>query len=175
MPEDRRTHRNSSIFVKVGIFVGSLAVLGLSGLIALGVGLWFGGPLIKQALQPAYDTLQTNPGESDDKNDEAVLAKLRANGSDLTKRTDIVFYLYIPALRDARAAASTLQRDGFTSQVQEPLGRLSDGSYESRYSVIAHMEEVPSIENLRENRALYKHLARRYKGEYDGWEAAVAR
>ncbi len=113
-------------------------------------------------------------GRSEDQNDEAVLAELRAKGSDLTKATDVVFYLYIPVLRDAHTAATALKKHGYTVEVQEPLGKLSDGSYESRYSVVAHIEEVPSLENLRMNRALFKTLARQYKGEYDGWEAAIA-
>jgi len=39
---------------------------------------------------------------------------------------------------------------------------------------VAHIEQVPSMANLRKDRALYKSLARQYRGDYDGWEAAVA-
>lgn len=148
-------------------------VLGLGGTVALGVTVWLGVTRIIATLQPQYHELLSNPTLSDDANDENVITQLRARGSDLTKRTDIVFYLYIPGLRDARAAASTLNGHGFSAEVEGPLGRLPDGSYESRYSVVTHIEEVPSMENLRKDRRLYKLLAQRYKGEYDGWEAAV--
>jgi Regulator of ribonuclease activity B len=121
-----------------------------------------------------YNMLQTNPKLTDDQNDRAVLSALRASGSDLTKPTDMVFYLYVPSRRDAQAAAAELHSKGFTSEVDNPLGRLADGSYEWRYSVIAHVDAVPSAETLRRYRALYKRLAKRFKGQYDGWEAAVA-
>ena len=139
------------------------------------VGLWLGGKaLLNSSVQRQYDILKTNPNRSEDQNDEAVLAKLRAKGSDSTKATDIVFYLYIPVLHDALTAGAALKQHGYTVDVQKPLGKLSDGSYESRYSVVAHIEEAPSLENLRINRAIFKTLARQYNGEYDGWEAAIA-
>jgi hypothetical protein len=34
-------------------------------------------------------------------------------------------------------------------------------------------KDVPSLENVRTARALFEGLARKYHGEYDGWEAAV--
>jgi rhodanese-related sulfurtransferase len=106
--------------------------------------------------------------------DEVVEAQLKAQGSDTTKPTDVVFYLYIPRLRDARTAARLLTEDGYTVAVNDPLGRLPDGSYEWRYSVIAHVQEAPTSENISNARRLYAGLARRFNGEYDGWEAAVA-
>lgn len=141
-------------------------------LLALGIGI-AAEHVIAPRLQPNLQLLQKTPGLTDDQNDESVLNALRDKGSDLTKPTDIVYYLYIPSLRDARTAASTLRESKFSPKVENPLGQLPDGSYESRYSVVAHVEAVPSMENLRRLRSLCKGLARRYGGEYDGWEAAV--
>jgi hypothetical protein len=139
------------------------AVATAIGLCILAVGLWVGGRQIASVLFP-----------TDDQNDQEVLTQLGAKGADLSKRTDVVFYLYIPLIQDARAAASKLDENGFVAEVEKPLGRLPGGSYESRYSVVAHIEQVPSMANLRKDRALYKSLARQYRGDYDGWEAAVA-
>jgi len=143
-------------------------------LLALGVGIWTFSTRLASSIQPKYQLLKTDPGQSDDQNDERVLAKLRANGSDLTKPTDVVFYLYVPALRDAKMAAATLKRAGYSVEVQPPLGRLADGTYDASFSVVAHLQEIPSLANLRKNRTAYKALAHRYHGDYDGWEAALS-
>jgi len=150
--------------VRVAIVVA--AILGLV------IVVWYGGVRLFGASEKA---LLVNRRLSADQNDERVLAALRVAGSDITKPTAIVFYLYIPALRDATAAASVLRTNGLTVRVHQPLGKLPDGSYESRYSVVANAEEVPSMKNLRRDRALFLGLVRRYGGDYDGWEAQIAR
>jgi hypothetical protein len=118
--------------------------------------------------------LKTNLALSDDANDEIVLLELQKRGSDLSKPTDIVFYLYIPSLRNARSSVRELDRDGLSAHYEQPLGRLSDGSFERRYSVVAHARATPTIEHIRAYRTIFKSLARRFSGEYDGWEAAVS-
>jgi rhodanese-related sulfurtransferase len=148
--------------------------IALAFVLAFGIAPLYGCARLSNGSQNSYENLQSNPKQSDDQNDQAVLAQLRAKGSDLSKPTDVAFYLYIPARRDADSAAQVLRNSGYTAEVQEPLGKLSDGTYESRYSVVAHIQEVPSMHNLKMNRALYKSLAQRYKGLYDGWEAAIA-
>jgi len=105
--------------------------------------------------------------------DEGVLQQLRADGSDLTKKTDIVNYLYIPSLKDAKHIAEHLSRAGYEVEVREPLGRRPDGEIESRYSLLIHITEVPSIDNIRRIRHLLDKLAQRFNGDYDGWEAQV--
>jgi Regulator of ribonuclease activity B len=128
-----------------------------------------------KSITPAiYEISKTNVSKSEGESDEAVLSELRAKGSDLTKVTDVAFYLYVPARRDAEAAATTLREHGYQVEVREPLGEVSDDSHESRYSIVARIGEIPSLENLRANRVLCETLAGRYEGEYDGWEAAIA-
>lgn len=129
------------------------------------------GPLSEEA---KFQVLEHGVGLSDDQKDDALLAQLREHGSDLSKPTDVVFYLYIPGLEDAQAAAAQLKMHGYAPDVRAPLGKLPSGAYEARYSVVAHVEEAPSTENIKKARLLYSGLARRYHGEYDGWEAAVA-
>lgn len=43
----------------------------------------------------------------------------------------------------------------------------------ARTLVLAKDREVPNLENLRKDRARFEALARRFDGEYDGWDAAV--
>jgi len=103
--------------------------------------------------------------------DDLVLAQLRKMGSDLSKPTDVRFYLYVPGEQNAQQAAAVLRKHAFKVHVHEPLGELDDGTYESRYSVIANMTQVPTPETLARDRTLFESLASRFKGEYDGWEA----
>jgi len=68
-----------------------------------------------------------------------------------------------------------LNAKGYKAHVEQPLGKLSDGSVENRYGVVAHITQVPSLANVRKSGALMESLAEKYQGEYDGWEAEVAK
>lgn len=116
-----------------------------------------------------------SPRDAVDAMDQDVIAQLRNNGSDVTKPTDVVHYLYIPVRGDAQDAARRSGAAGYRAVVHEPLGQLPNGTFEKRYSVEARKTSVPSIENIRHARAFFEAVARRYHGEYDGWEAAVAK
>ena len=107
--------------------------------------------------------------------DRDVIAQLKSNGSDVTKPTDVLHYLYIPSRRDAEAVSRRSVAAGYRAAVEDPLGMLPNGTMEKRYSVKAHKTVVPSIENIRRARAFFEVLARRYGGEYDGWEAAIVK
>jgi hypothetical protein len=113
---------------------------------------------------------QTSAGDDD----EAVLHALAAAGSDLTKPTDIVFYLHVPTREDANRCYVALWNLGYRARASAPLGRLPDGTNESRWSVVSHFDAVPTLTALRKSREIMNELARECGGEYDGWEAAVA-
>ncbi len=115
------------------------------------------------------------PRDAHDAMDQKTIAQLRKAGANLTKRTDVVHYLYIPVRQDADSAAQQAAAAGYRATVQPPLGRLPNGTVENRYSVVAHADVVPSLANVRKARAFFEALARRYGGEYDGWEAAVTK
>jgi|HubBroStandDraft_6_1064221.scaffolds.fasta_scaffold203746_2 rhodanese-related sulfurtransferase len=142
-------------------------------LIACAIGLWVAVAFRRDAGQHVRMLKQSiGTGSA---GDELVLSELKKAGSDLNKPTDIRFYLYIPALNDAQRAARTLREHGFKVEVRAPLGPLPDGSVERRYSVVANAQRVPSSNNTRMARNLFQGLALRYRGEYDGWEAAIAK
>jgi regulator of ribonuclease activity B len=107
--------------------------------------------------------------------DRDAIAQLKRNGSDVTKPTDVVHYLYISARRDAEEASRRSAAAGYRSAVEAPLGNLPNGTVENRYSVIAHKTIVPSLGNVRRARTFFESLAHRFGGEYDGWEAAVVK
>ena len=105
--------------------------------------------------------------------DENVLKQLHNHGSDLSKPTHIVFYLYVPDEHDANAASAQLQSQGFRAEVDTPLGRLSDGTIETRWSVVSHLTAIPTLKAIYSASAAMTNLANRYNGEFDGWEAAI--
>ncbi len=114
-------------------------------------------------------------GGSDGNDDERVLQALAAAGSDLSKSTDIVFYLYIPERDDAERCYTELWEHGYRARVSTPLGELPSGASEHRWSVISNLEAVPTPATILASRELMEHLAQKFGGDYDGWEAAVAR
>ncbi len=105
--------------------------------------------------------------------DESLLRELHDHGSDLSKPTDIVFYLYIPDKNDANAAASELRTRGFQSDVGAPLGKFPNGATGNRWSVISHLTAIPTVTAIYSASMKMEKLADRYSGEFDGWEAAV--
>jgi rhodanese-related sulfurtransferase len=109
----------------------------------------------------------------EDRGDLAVLSELRKAGSELSLPTTIVFYVYVPTHHDAEAAAQTLCDDGFDSVVADPLGKLDDGSRSDDWGVIGLVTAVPAISFFRHTRPIFDALAARYKGSFDGWEAAI--
>jgi len=125
----------------------------------------------RQVMSSAFQPLGNTASE--EQGDEAILRGLREHGSDLTKATDIINYLYIPSLADAQNIAEHLTRGGYQVELREPLGRLPNGEVESRYSVLIHVTDVPSIASIKKMRELMDSLAHRFHGEYDGWEAQV--
>jgi hypothetical protein len=142
-------------------------------LVALAVGV-----LVRLAAthQPPGDgmTVLGSVPRDTDAADRAVLDQLRKAGSDLSRPTDVTYYLYVPAERDARTAAALLQRRGFKTDVEPPLRNSSEAA-SNDWGVIALKMEVPSLETLRTTRMLFLSLAKKYDGIYDGWEASVVK
>lgn len=98
--------------------------------------------------------------------DSATLRQLRAAGADLAKATDVINYLYFPKEANARQAGQELVRSGYRI-------RSSPSEVTGDYLLVAERELVPSPENVAALRRTMEDIASRFKGDYDGWEAAV--
>ena len=100
--------------------------------------------------------------------DNEVLDQLRSAGSDLTRPHRIEFYLYLPSEADAEAAEAVLSATGYSVTVRA-------GSDDTNWLCLASRTMIPAIQELSEARRVFKGLALRYKGAYDGWVAAIER
>jgi len=98
--------------------------------------------------------------------DQQTLDELRKSGSDLSKPHQVEFFLYIPVKPDAEAAAAELRGTGYTVTL-----RL--GADKVNWLCLGAKTLVPTIQGLTDARKVFKGLAIKFKGEYDGWDAAV--
>jgi regulator of RNase E activity RraB len=99
--------------------------------------------------------------------DRQVLAQLRRAGADLTKPTEINFYLYFKDREAADSAAAHVSAGPLIATVRPPL---SDGK---PWLCDVTDQMVPDETAIHSQAVRFLELAQRYGGEYDGWEAAV--
>lgn len=99
--------------------------------------------------------------------DEQTLAALARAGADLSKPTEVNFYLYLPTEGHAQAAAEVARREGYTADVQPP----TEG-YTTWLCLLSRVM-VPHGADIEAARVRFEELAGSFGGEFDGWEAAV--
>ena len=98
--------------------------------------------------------------------DRQTLQRLREAGGDLTKPTEISFYLYFDSEPAAHAAAKMAQTPSLTALVE----RAAD---DVRWICVLEGQMVPALDTIRAESIRLSSLATSLQGEYDGWEAAV--
>jgi hypothetical protein len=98
--------------------------------------------------------------------DEAVLTHLRNAGSDLSRPHNIEFFLYFPTQAVADQAASRVQQDGFSTQVEK-------GSQGDTWLCFATKTMVPDLAVLQKIRNNFNSMAASLSGHYDGWGTEV--
>jgi hypothetical protein len=100
--------------------------------------------------------------------DLAVLEQLRSAGSDLSKPTEIDFYLYLPYESDAQATAGELRSLGYDVALKE-------GANGETWLCLATRTMTPTAQGIADARVMFERIARRYGGVFDGWNAAIVR
>ena len=100
--------------------------------------------------------------------DAQVLRALREAGADLTKETEVNFYLYFPIRDSAVRAAESDHTPGFTATVDQ-------GADGKTWRCLISGTMVPSEAAIRTASVRLQALASSLGGEYDGWEAAVTK
>ena len=100
--------------------------------------------------------------------DQQVLEQLRKTGADLTKPTEVNFYLYF---KDRQAADSAAAHAG-EGPLVATVRRAGD---DSAWLCFVSGQMVPSEAAIHAHSVRLLALARAHGGEYDGWEAAVTK
>jgi hypothetical protein len=98
--------------------------------------------------------------------DRQTLRALRDAGADLTKATEVNFYLYFPS----QAAADSAAAQATTPELPTQVKRAADGS---AWLCLVSGEMVPTEEAIHAASTRLQAVAVAHGGEYDGWEAAV--
>jgi len=99
--------------------------------------------------------------------DRQTLGALRDAGADLTKPTEVNFYLYFPTQAAATRAASQAQTPELPARVMP----AADGK---AWLCFVSGTMVPSESAIRAASARLQAVANALGGDYDGWEAAVS-
>ena len=97
-----------------------------------------------------------------------MLAQLREAGADLSKATEINYYLYFP---DRQSADSTAAHVG-PGPLKATVRRAAD---DSAWLCLVTGTMVPTEGAIRAYTTRLVDLARTYHGVYDGWEAALTK
>lgn len=92
--------------------------------------------------------------------DEATLQAMLRAGADLTKETEVIFYLYFPTRALAERAAESIRNPTFIPEVKDTLCEVT-------------ARIVPSLNTIRDASVRFHAVAATWHGEYDGWVAEV--
>jgi hypothetical protein len=100
--------------------------------------------------------------------DKQVLQQLRKAGADLTKATEVNYYLYFPDSVTASHAADSARAFGFDAEVRDGRGR-------AEWLCLATKNMIPDTIAIFAATKELSDLTRSLHGEYDGWEAALTK
>ena len=98
--------------------------------------------------------------------DQMTRAQIAKAGGDLAKLTEIVNYLHLPGEAKAQATGAELHLAGYEVTV-------CPAATGPQWLALEKIEMSPSEENIARLRERFEGLATKFRGDYDGWEAAV--
>jgi hypothetical protein len=127
---------------------------------------------LKQMLPVRHVAPQIIKGDQADA-DVAVLNAMARAGCNLSKETDVVFYLYFADRETAAGCARELWDEHFRAAVLMPAP--ADQETGGEWVVRARQDMVPTLLAIRSAGEVMEAMASRYTGTYDGWEAAERR
>lgn len=123
-------------------------------------------PQEEAGLQDRPDAVTIQTLTTDDDEDAEALKHLSREGSDLSKVTDVRWYVYVPDEKAAVALAAGARTLGYEVDVR---------TSETQRLCICARNAVPTLERIRAMEQELDALATPLKGYVDGWEAAVQR
>ncbi len=100
--------------------------------------------------------------------DKQTIEQLQAAGDDLTQARRIDHWIYFQQEEDLERFKNKIVRKDFQIDSQK---KVEDRAFP--YQLKIWREDFVSVKNIYEITSLLQKLARRYDGEYDGWETFV--
>ena len=105
-----------------------------------------------------------------------MLAAMASGGADMSKPAHITHFLYFPTMNGANSAAEQLRLTGFQNV---RVDRCAPASLWQRFfgpksfSCIGETRVIPSEAVVFAATDRMTMLAKKYGGDYDGWEASI--
>lgn len=99
-----------------------------------------------------------------DEADRMVIANLKAQGSDVSQPTDVIFYFVMPSKTSANAAVKDISVLGFDCKTAK---------HKKLWIIAANKTMVPAEDSILSMSRLFTTIAEKHSGSYDGWEAAL--
>lgn len=99
-----------------------------------------------------------------DEADRMVIANLKAQGSDVSHPTDVIFYFVMPSKTSANTAVKEISVLGFNCKTEK---------HEKLWVIAANKTMVPAEDAIISTSRLFTAIAEKHSGAYDGWEAAL--
>lgn len=100
--------------------------------------------------------------------DKQVLQQLENAGADLTKATEVNYYMYFPDSVTAARAADSARVFGFEAEVRSGRGS-------AQWLCLATKDMIPDTTAIFATTRKFSGLTKSLRGEYDGWEAALTK
>jgi hypothetical protein len=116
--------------------------------------------------QGALQVLET-PADGED-GDVLVLKHMREAGADLTRATDVRWYVYFPSQVGAETFARVARDDGWTVDVRP-------GADDESWLALCSRDAIVSLETIRAQRAQFAAWSAGLDADIDGWEAAITK
>ena len=113
---------------------------------------------------PRFEIVDEFEGESE--GDRRVLEHMRKAGADLSKETDVRWYVYLPERASAETFAEKARAGGWTVAVRE-------GADGTSWLALCSRAAVPAAETIRNMRKSLSAWGEGLEADVDGWEAAI--
>jgi len=101
--------------------------------------------------------------------DDEVLANLVGHGSDLSDVHRLEHFLYFKSAAAASGACTELEGSGFTILSDGSIAQLGDFFVHTCISLVPERQQVIALSDR------FDALAKKWGGDYDGWEASSVR
>jgi hypothetical protein len=125
-------------------------------------------PLFRKRQSKEVEPDERSPKSGVKYKDLVVMNQLVEHGADLAEPREVTYYSYAPTPEVARSMASEAARQGFDTEVREPLPDDPE-----LWAVVCTVHAVLDPIFVRGVVEFFEGLAARHQAEYDGWEAEV--